>query len=575
VSGFIVKIKQGQNFPDLAQEHYGDWTRYQEIVDANPGYAGRPPHTDSRWSPPVVAPTLYVGDEVLIRPDPNPSEEPEETTPVPEQKKTIKKRTWTGTEKQTPTPRIEIFLPSTASSFSEGNKPDLVFEPDKDADVWAKLLSYSFTEAVDDIEGSFSFSTETGEDTERKKNIYDLIPIRSVIRIFEGGKAATFTGIIRRRKFSKQMTSQGIKKSVVFSGKSITSCVSEYMVSLDVRIYKVADQVSKNIDINVQLSEAETIADFLRITWNHFNDVSLGMNKDLNGVTNTEISEVIKRFMGEGTDDFVIVDGQEKDIRYNVAAIFYNAANNNIADVWRNILPQLAYEIFSRCEDGKPKIVIRQTPFGDPKNDYADWNNLDIYEISPISLTAYELEQSDDTVYTAFAAYVIGSSMDRNFYMAVNQEGADDRVRYNSEKVKIYGFRPLEIDFMGYDRRGNTENNDIKPLTEAVKQLNELAAYWYSRTDDMYSGSITICTDFRQPDTNPRVGCRVKFLGGEFYINKADHSWVYGGTPTIKLTVSRGMLYDESGKMRDGANGIITGIAEKYKEIEIKAAVPG
>jgi len=485
------------------------------------------------------------------------------------------KKLWTGVEWQTPTPRIEIYLPSTASTFGEGSKPDFAFEPDEKAGAWAKLLSYNFTEAVDDIEGSFSFSAETGEDATHKKSIYDLIPIRSVVRIFEGGKAAAFTGIIRRRKFSKQMTPQGVKKSIVFSGKSLTSCISEYMVSLDVRIYKAADSVSKNIDVNVKLSEAKTIADFIRITWKHFNDVSLGMNEDLNGVTNTEIAEVIKRFMGEETEDFVVVDGQEKDIRYNVAAIFYNAANNNIADVWRNILPQLAYEIFSRCEDGKPKIIIRQTPFGDPKNDCADWNSLDIYEISPVSLTAYELEQNDDNVYTAFAAYVIGSSMDRNFYMAANQEGADDRVRYNSEKVKIYGFRPLEIDFMGYDRRGNTGNNGIKPLTEAVKQLNELAAYWHSRNDDMYSGSLTLCTDFKQPETNPRAGCRIKFLGGQFYVNKTDHSWAYGGTPTIKLTVSRGMLYDERGKMRDGASGIIAGIADKYKEIEIKAAVPG
>jgi hypothetical protein len=237
-----------------------------------------------------------------------------------------------------------------------------------------------------------------------------------------------------------------------------------------------------------------------------------------------------------------------------------------IADVWRNILPERAYELFSRCgKDGKPRIVARQVPFGDPDNGNDDWIKTPIYRISPISLTAYALEQGDEEVYTAFSAHIIGSARDRNFELAKNQGEKDSIVQHDREKQKIYGYRPLEIDFNGYNRAGNTRNAKIDPLTQALQELNKRASYWYSRLDEMYSGSITICTDFNEPETNPRAGCRAKFLGGQFYITRAEHSWQFGGTPTIVLSVSRGMMYDgKKGKMA----GPIENVSKQYRELE-------
>jgi hypothetical protein len=213
--------------------------------------------------------------------------------------------------------------------------------------------------------------------------------------------------------------------------------------------------------------------------------------------------------------------------------------------------------------------MVRQVPYGDPDNGNDDWKKLDIYLISPISLTAYDLDQSDEEIYTFFASYLIGSAMSREFYLAVNQTSNDEFVKKNADKAAVYGFRPLEITFVGYDRGGNTKNKAIGGLTDYIGKMNERASYWYSRLDDMYSGSVTICTDFNEPATNPRVGCRAKFLGGEFYINKADHAWNYGGTPTIKLALSRGMMYDEKGKMRAAGEGIIKNVGRRFRELEL------
>jgi hypothetical protein len=479
------------------------------------------------------------------------------------------KERWTGLEHQVPAPKLEIFLPKNYSP-----NPDYAYSADPGKKWLSKLLGYAFSESVDDLDGSFSFTVEN-EDVDRNgKTVFDIIPIRSVIKIYEGDmEHPAFVGIIRRRHIGTSMTAQGVKRTITFSGKSVISLVAEYTVSLDFRISEVAVAAAKQNEMISRLAGVRKISELINVSCDFFNDVALEVTDKSNGISNTEVAEIISRHIGAATKDFVTVSGKEQNTAYDIAMIFFNEANNTIADVWRNLLPKPVYEIFSYCDkkSGKPKIMVRQVPYGYKGDEVLDrnndWNELDSYEISPLSLTGYELDQNDEEVYTVFASYIIGSARDRNFYMAVSQENQEDSTRRYDSKTAVYGFRPLEISFLGYDRRGNTRNEANDALTGALTKMNRLAAYWYSRLDDMYSGSITICTDFNKPETNPRVGCRAKFMGGEFYINRTDHFWNFGGTPTIKLTVSRGMVYDE-GIMRDGAAGIIPNIGGRYRELE-------
>jgi len=470
----------------------------------------------------------------------------------------VQEKKWTGTEWQTPDPKIEVYLPNSDIKRT--------FRAEIKAGIWSNLQSYNFTESVDDIEGAFSFTTENGE--ENGVSIFDLIPIRSIVKIYEGGEHPVFVGIIRRRKYNKAITGTGIKQSITFMGKSILSLVAEFMVSLDTRIYNVGIPESINIELKTKVSNAKKIEEFIKITYEHFKGVSTNLNRNINSLSNTQVMEIISKELGEDAKDFVEVEGSDLTLKYNVATTYYSAQDNFLVDVWRNILPKDAYEIFSYCDDnGNPKIKVRIMPFGN-NNGQNDWAGLKSYTINPISLTDFELEQTDDTVYTAFASYIIGSSMDRKFYMAAGQWGNDDKAMYDKDKVAIYGFKPLEISFMGFNR--GTVNADTE---KAIKELNELARYWYSRLDDMYSGTITMITDFRNPETNPRVGCRAKFLGGEFYINKTEHSWNYNAKPVLKLYVSRGMVYDENGVMKNGTDGIIKDVGKKYKELELSEAM--
>ena len=469
---------------------------------------------------------------------------------------------WTGTEYQTPAPKIEVFFPSNKTS----DDPSFVFRSEQIAEPMANLTAYQFSESVDDLEGFFSFTAENGE--VNGKSIFDYIPVRSVIKIYEGGKQAAFVGIILGRRFSKQMTQKGIKQTITFSGKSIISCVVEYSISLDMRINGVTISEAKNMQMLSAIDNISplTIKKFMTETWNFFKKIANDVSDKKNGIATIEIEDIIKRHIGESPDDFISVTGSEKDFRYPISGALINARNNTITDIWKDKLPEKVYELYAYCDDGKPKIMARQVPFGDPENNYADWKNLTPYIIRPISLTAYDLNQNAEDVYTAFASSIVGSVRGRNFYMAVNQGQNDEAVAYG-KKLGTYGFRLLELTFNGYARENNTISDQHKTLTDTMTTLNKLAAYWYSRNDDMYSGAITLCTNFNNPEKNPRVGCRAEFLGGEFYINKVDHSWAYGGTPTIKLTVSRGFMYDESGKIRDGEGGIIQNVGSKFREL--------
>jgi hypothetical protein len=462
-------------------------------------------------------------------------------------------------EHQVPNPKLEIFTKGNE------NTPDITYTAEPKAGPCStKLLEYAFSEATDSFEGAFSFAVENKEIDRDGRTVFDIIPVRSIVKIYEGDlNRPAFVGIIRRRSIGASMTSREARRSITFTGKSIISCITEYTLSLDVRIQGVADAISKSIDLTDELArDGLTIKEFMQTTWEHFREVS-----ESAGVSTTGIADLIAKFIGD-PGYFINVSGKEQVLRYNIATVFYNASNNVIADVWRDILPDPVYEIFSYCDNGKPRIMARQMPYGDPDNGNYDWKNLDRYHISPKSLVAYNLEQSDEEVYTCFASYVIGSGKDKEFYMATNQTGNDETVWHDLEKQKLYGFKPLQIDFVGYDRQGNTENQKNGELTEMLKKLNKRAAYWYSRLEEMYSGGITICTDFNNPKTNPRVGCRAKFMGGEFYINKADHTWKYGGTPTIKLAVSRGMIYDEDGRIRPGNEGVIKNLGRGRRELE-------
>jgi hypothetical protein len=181
----------------------------------------------------------------------------------------------------------------------------------------------------------------------------------------------------------------------------------------------------------------------------------------------------------------------------------------------------------------------------------AKWTDLKILDIDPLRLTSYDIEQSNEEVYTAYYSYLEGSVLSQEAYVTISQlsKAGDQTLCVDMGKLALYGYRPLEVNFRGYSRRDpSTGSDDNSNVLDSFRALNERLKEWFRNLDLMYSGSITICTDFVNPNRNPRAGERIGFLGGEFYVRGVQHAWAYGGTPTITCTLNRGAKYSESGE---------------------------
>jgi hypothetical protein len=574
----VATIQQGQGFKYLAKLYYKDENEYQRIIDANTpelkfAAKGKSILMSDRWKDAEESgerlPVLYVGDVLLIPVmPPVPEDTPDNAANKGGQStgggqsssggKIFRKtyNGWFGVKTQFPNPKVEIF------TSGNSGKANLTYEALAKDSILSELLGYTFSEGVDDLEGSFSITVENEKIDD--KTTYDLIPLRSVVKIYEADKEkAAFIGIIKQRRIKSSMTSQGPKRTIMFSGKSIVSAISEYAVTTDLRISFV-DPGMKSKQLTENLSRNElTIKGFMKKTWEEF----LKQGKD-NEVSSTEIEKLIKAYIGS-IDKFVSGDN-DRTLHYNITGAFYSEGNNNIDQLWRNVLPQPVYEIYAYCDrdTGKPMIKAREVPFGFPGTKNQDWHNLDIYEIDPLDLIDYDVSQSDDEVYNVFMSYLIGSAMEQTFYLAV-RSGKINILEKDETKLAIYGYRPLQISFRGYDRQG--AEKDSSNLDSFFKKLDQKAKYWFGRLDEMYNGTITLITDFKLDDNaedrNPRVGCRASFLGGEFYITKADHRWTYGGTPTITLSISRGMKYKE-GYQVSGEGGVLTDVGKLFEKLE-------
>jgi hypothetical protein len=138
----------------------------------------------------------------------------------------------TGVKHQAPAPKIAIYKPDNADS------PYMSYVAEKKTpDESDRLLSYSFSESVSDLNGSFSFTVENEETGTGGETAYDRIAIRSIVKIYEGDEnKPVFVGVIRRKRIGASMTERGVRRNISFSGYSVISILANFTVSMDIKI---------------------------------------------------------------------------------------------------------------------------------------------------------------------------------------------------------------------------------------------------------------------------------------------------------------------------------------------------
>lgn len=443
---------------------------------------------------------------------------------------------------QSVTPKIEFFSYKDYRSYQ-------VFSATSNNYSGQNLLSYSFSKSVDNFSGSFQITIREESDmtvyTENdRKPFLDKVHSLDVVKIIENGEdTPDFIGVVTTISFT---ATEG-NKTINISGHSLEYLLEFFTISLDATAMAWANTYvnveSENRDYKSTNggSEAASIKDVCKTSYNYF----CGIANQYKKLSNSKVMDLIDKFMGSD-----IFDCQTNlKFKYPIASNILQNSTITWSNYIRNLLPQNVYELYGINSNGKVKIRAREVPFN-----ASDWVNLRKVQIQDYSLINYTLTKSIDEVYTNFYSYVEGSSLSPDFWNRLNATSEGNVLsETNMEKTALYGYKPLQCNFIGY----NTDSNvDIK---KQFLELNKNLADWYGKLDEMYDATITVVNI--EGDPIAAIGEVVKFLGGEFYVVGAEHSWQYGVSPKVTYHCERG------GKYSNGKFSELTGISLPLAEL--------
>lgn len=410
------------------------------------------------------------------------------------------------------------------------------------------LQSYQFSESVNNFSGSFSVTIYENIDNTSEECIFSKVKNLDVVLIYEDSRAKennlekknpVFIGVVHNKQIQSMISNGQVSRSTTISGSGIYSLVGELSVSLDLHTLTGINAKEVQTEFTSSISTVKNYKQFVEKLWECFIGISKKVSSSNVKSTNSIFIETILAHFTElgnqGITGIIDIDGS-KETKYPVAASFWVQSVNNFSDMLRSLFPSNVYEIFGRVDEyGKPKIIIREMPFSS-----SEWSNLRMTGIDPVYLTGYSVSQSDSEVYNAFLAYIEGSSEDPSKYATLS--AIENKIAKNQEKMQKYGYRPLQVNFRGYDISKEKDNKSSNTISDCTKKMED----WYGCLDELYSGTINLVRG--AGDSLPRVGEKVKFIDFEFYVTDKSHSWNYGGPVNVTLNVSRGASYSKTGQ---------------------------
>lgn len=408
------------------------------------------------------------------------------------------------------------------------------------AEILSVLQSMQFTLSVNDISGSFSLTLfpEIGNDS-----LFDKIKVLDIVVIKEAEKPV-FTGIVKRKTYVAQTNDNGGLRRISISGTAVTGLVSQFLVNLDTAAMAITNQIASDVslakDLTLKMTEKENIAvsEVVKTIWEYFIKIA-----SQNGTP--EVADYIRSLLGD-VDNFFMFD--ESTFFYPLGCIFKGQQTQDFFSIVDGVIPSPVYEKFARmASDGKMKIVIRKVPFDADKWAGDKTTNPIKHTLDAKLVKGLTLALSDNEVYTVFYAYLNNSPIDEQKSLILStMENKKDNVLVDSDKYRVYGYKPMIAHFIGYGKKdGSTDNSSQSEMQKMSEKLKE----WYEKLPEMLSGSITLAmTNWHEKDKSSVIsimpGDVVLFLNGEFYVEGVTHSWNYGAGGEINLSVSRGGKYE-------------------------------
>lgn len=401
------------------------------------------------------------------------------------------------------------------------------------------LISYNFQKNIHNLSGEFTF---TLKDIDK---YFNNIKTLDLVKIFEGGKLV-FCGVVESVTFSKSAT-QG--NMVVVKGKEICHLLEMFFISYDLSsmIFLNNDEKANVQNIEFKLgvnkgTEPALIKESLKTVYKEFSDAAANSEKYGMGF----IKAYIDSYLG---DDFFVCEDTLK-FEYPISTnLFQEGSEVSFIDFIRNLLHSSVYEIFGIIDEKeKSKIKVRQVPF-----DKESWKKLQTKAITIDTdfLTSYSLRKSCEEVYTTFISYLNNSPESSETTQRAMSLENKPHVIVNKDKFKRYGYKPLKVNFVGFNNSGSSPEtseefeNQIKKQSDLIsnlESLNKKLDEWYSKLDEMLTGSISLVNQWKD---FIQVGEVIKFNDNYFYVTSVSHNWKYGSNGTITLTVDRGGRYKD------------------------------
>ena len=413
------------------------------------------------------------------------------------------------------------------------------------------LQSYSFSYSRNNLAGSFSLTFFPETEKQFRERIFDNVHIMDIVKICEYGRVV-FVGIVKSKKYVTQVNESGAIRRLSVSGIAVTGLLSLFYINLDTSACALTKQykTQKSLMNALTLKNAGTdkpVSEIVSGIWDCFLEISsqLGTPK---------IAEYINDIMGEGTSFFIFDNSK---FHYPLGCVFDGERTQDFFSLVDKLVPEPIYEKVPYIEGGKMKVKIRQCPF-----DADTWTAINPIMIDNRFVKSFEVTQSDSEVYTVFYAYLDGYPIEEEKALRLStiKDEAIDNSLQQSDKFKLYGYRPLIAHFIGY---GTKDGEADSSTAGSIEAMSKKLKAWYENLPDMLSGNITMPL----VDTGvkpPMPGDIVSFLKGEFYVEGVTHSWNYGSGGDVNISVSRGGIY---------TNGIFSkyeGITDKIAAFEEK-----
>jgi hypothetical protein len=463
--------------------------------------------------------------------------------------------------KYTRTPQIEIEVrrPNYSSIGYEDSLIATFGAYKEEGNTSTAAISYAFNESLNSLEGSFNMEL-TAEVDKNGNTWYDKIHKRDLVFIKEHG-LTRFMGFVQNKRYLSRMGERGPQRSIAIDGMSIGALITTFNIILDQHILssnRTAQSATQQFMSSLAgtVDENQSMAKLMTAIIDSF----LTMQEEIGGNQNVGVKHIMENFVYTDFSDSVVS-------KYPIVLNLYQTGENNLYSILQSLITPPFHEFYGTWNNAsganRYDIHVRPTPF-----DAEDWKSLPITvipdDIPALFLRDYNIGETDAEAKTIYGVFLPGSGYSREKSLTLNDFNL--HLKRDDTKWPYYGYRPMFIDLKFFNRAEEANFQAADLMREYSDKLYD----WYHNNVDFLSGTVSIMNVQNESYPKyPKIGERLGFLGGEFYIEGTNRSWEYGGSLVSSLQVSRGFMYQESGEQLQP----ISQIGQKVGLLEVSGEV--